>query len=188
MKHLPTCLLICLAAALAGCETLSPAECATADWRQLGQQDGGRGEPDRSADYFESCSKAKIAVDTNAYRTGRAEGLQSFCRPANAINEGLGGRAYRGVCPIALDASFRSIHDISLKVHEARQNINRIQRDQANMQSELSNPKTSDERRFVLRDLLSRSDRQLRDARNYLGSSEFQFNQMQGDLRARGLL
>lgn len=92
MKWTASYLVLLVAMLLAGCESLSPAECATANWRELGLQDGGRGEPDRAAGYFESCAKANIAVDVNTYRAGRAEGLQSYCRPANALSEGLAGR------------------------------------------------------------------------------------------------
>lgn len=52
-------------------------------------------------------------MDVNTYRAGRAEGLQGYCRPANALNEGLAGRSYRSVCPPPLDQSFRSIYDIA---------------------------------------------------------------------------
>ena len=50
MKWTSACLILPIAVFLMGCESLSPAECATANWRELGLQDGGRGEPDRAAD------------------------------------------------------------------------------------------------------------------------------------------
>ena len=126
MKWTSACLILPIAVFLTGCESLSPAECATANWRELGLQDGGRGEPDRAADYFESCSKAKIAVDVNTYRAARAEGLQSYCRPASALSEGLAGRSYAGVCPPPLDQSLRSIYDIARRAQDTTQSMNRI--------------------------------------------------------------
>ena len=151
-------------------------------------QDGGRGEPDRAADYFESCSKAKVAVDVNTYRAARAEGLQSYCRPANALSEGLAGRSYAGVCPPPLDQSFRSIYDIARRAQDTTQSMNRIQQQQDQMQAELTNPRTANDRKATLRDLLNRSDRQLRDARNAQRDAETQLDRMRQDMQRRGVL
>lgn len=188
MKTSAICLLVAAATLLAGCESLSPAECATANWRELGLQDGARGSSDRSASYFESCSKVNIAVDVNGYRASRAEGLQSYCRPANALSEGLAGRSYAGVCPPPLDQSFRSIYDIAWRAQDTTQSMNRIQQQQDQMQNELANPKTANDRKATLRDLLSRSDRQLRDARNAQRDAETQLDRMRLDMQRRGLL
>lgn len=188
MKWTTSCLVLLMAMFLAGCESLSPAECATANWRQLGLQDGGRGEPDRAAAYFESCSKVNIAVDVNTYRAGRAEGLQGYCRPANALSEGLAGRSYRGVCPPPLDQSFRSIYDIAWRAQDTSQAVLRLQREQDKMQAEVTNSKTADDRKATLRDLLTRSDRQIRDARNAQRDAETQLERMRQDMQRRGVL
>ena len=188
MKWTTSCLILVMALFLAGCESLSPAECATANWRDLGLQDGARGSPDRSASYFESCSKVNIAVDVNSYRASRAEGLQSYCRPANALNEGLAGRSYAGVCPPPLDQSFRSIYDIAWRAQDTRQAVNRLQQQQDQMQNELTNAKTANDRKATLRDLLSRSDRQLRDARNAQRDAETQLDRMRLDMQRQGVL
>ena len=188
MKWTSSCLILLMVVFLTGCESLSPAECATANWRQLGLQDGGRGDPDRAAGYFESCSKVNIAVDVNSYRAGRAEGLQGYCRPANALSEGLAGRSYHGVCPPPLDQSFRSVYDIAWRAQDTSQAMNRIQREQDKMQSELTNPKTADDRKVTLRDLLNRSDRQIRDARNAQRDAETQLDRMRQDMQRRGVL
>ena len=187
-KTTAVCMVLAATALLAGCESLSPAECATASWRDLGLQDGARGEPDRAADYVESCTKAKVAVDVNAYRAARADGLQSYCRPANALSEGLAGRSYRGVCPPPLDQSFRSVHDIASRARETNQNVARLQREQDQMQIELTNSKTANDRKATLRDLLNRSDRQLRDARNAQRDAETQLDRMRLDMQRRGVL
>lgn len=188
MKGMTSCVVLLIALFLAGCESLSPAECATANWRQLGLQDGGRGENDRAAAYFESCSKANIAVDVNNYRAGRAEGLQGYCRPANALHEGLAGRSYRGVCPPPLDQSFRSIYDIAWRAQDTSQAMARLQHQQDQMQAELTNPKTANDRKATLRDLLNRSDRQMRDARNAQRGAETQLDRMRQDMQRSGVL
>lgn len=172
---------------LAGCASMSPSECATADWRQRGEQDGRQGEEDRSASYHEACSKAGIRVDVATYRAGRTLGLQSYCRLGNAITEGLAGKPYDGVCPQPTDQSFRSIHAIAFRVQEATQNVSRLRNEQDRLQAELTSDKTANDRKVTLRDLLNRSDRQLRDARNAQFAAEQQFNAMSEDMRRRGI-
>jgi hypothetical protein len=80
MKRITIYMALLLTVFLTGCETLTPAECATANWQQLGQMDGSRGEPDRAAQFFESCSKVNIAVDAASYRRGRANLMPTFAR------------------------------------------------------------------------------------------------------------
>ncbi len=183
-----TRLLLCLVPAfLAGCESMSPSECATADWRQRGMQDGQAGSEDRSASYYESCSKAGIRADVNTYRAGRAQGLQSYCRLGNAITEGLAGKSYGDVCPQAVGQSFKSIHAIAYRAQDTSKNVARLRREQDKLQAELVSDKTANDRKATIRDLLSRSDRQLRDARNAQYDAEQQFNAMSEDMRRRGI-
>jgi len=178
--------LLAVSALLAGCESLSPAECATADWRQLGVQDGSRGRTDRAADYYESCAKAGIAVNVAVYRAGRDQGLQSYCQPANALNEGLAGNSYEGVCPAPMDQNFRNIHGIAWREQDARNTLARMQNEQDRMQSELRDSKTNEDRKRMLRDQLSRSDRRVEDARNALRDASYQLDRLRSDMRQRG--
>lgn len=168
---------------LVGCESLSPAECATANWHQLGVQDGQRGRSDRAADYHESCSKAGIGVDLTGYRIGRSEGLQSYCRLDNAINEGLAGRSYEHVCPAQMESNFQLFHEAGYRVQNARSNLTRQQREQDQFQSELRNDKTAEDRKRTLRDSLRNSDRRIDDARSALRSAEFNLDRLRQDLR-----
>ena len=188
MKLTPAKWLLCfIPAVLAGCASMSPSECATADWRQRGEQDGRQGNEDRSASYFEACSKAGIGVDVTTYRSGRALGLQSYCRLGNAITEGLAGRPYGDVCPQPTDQSFKSIHAVAFRVQETQKNVSRLRYEQDRLQAELVSDKTANDRKVTLRDLLNRSDRQLRDARNAQFAAEQQFNAMSDDMRRRGI-
>ena len=166
---------------------MSPSECATADWRQRGEQDGQQGRGDRSASYHEACSEAGVMVDVNTYRAGRAQGLQSYCRLGNAINEGLAGRAYGNVCPEPIGQSFKAIHAIAFRAQETTQNLTRLRREQDRLQAELTADTTANDRKVTIRDLLNRSDRQLRDARNAQFAAEQQLNGMSEDMRQRGI-
>ena len=180
-------LTLLLPALLVGCETLSPAECATANWRQLGVQDGNRGRSDRAADYYESCQKAGIGVDVASYRQARSEGLQNYCQYANAIREGLAGRPYGGVCPAPFDPTFRALHDAAYQAQSSHDEVQRLQNEQDRWQYELRDGKTPEERRRALRDLLSRSDRRMEDARRSQRDNEFRLDRLQRDLRLQGI-
>jgi Protein of unknown function (DUF2799) len=171
---------------LSACESLTPAECATADWRQLGLQDGTKGSTDRAADYYDACTKAGFKVDVATYRAGRNAGLQGYCRADNAVSEGLAGRSYAGVCPPALDANFRTFHDIAYRQQDDRKTLARLQRDQDKMQAELRDAKTAEDRKETLRDQLSRMDRRLEEARDNVRTSDARLDRLRRDLNLRG--
>ncbi len=175
--------LAALLALLAGCEAMTPAECATADWGRRGFDDGSKGQADRSADYYESCSKSGQRVEVAIYRAGRDQGLIAYCQLDNAINEGLAGRSYGGVCPPQLDSNFRIFHQEGYAVQDLRKTVERLQREQRAMDAELRDSKTSDARRAELRELLSRSDRRIADARDALQAAQRHLDRLRNDLR-----
>jgi hypothetical protein len=179
--------IILLSALLSGCESMSPAECATANWRERGVQDGSRGSTDNAADYHESCSKAGVQMDLTSYRAGRAEGLQSYCRLGNAINEGQAGRGYNDVCPAPQGQNFKIFHAIAYREQEARKTLARLQNEQKQWEQELLNDKTPDKRKVTLRDQLWRSDRSIADARAELRAAQYQLERLRNDLRQQGL-
>ena len=172
-----------IATLLAGCEAMTPAQCATADWGQRGLHDGSSGRTDRSADYYESCSKTGQRVDVGNYRAGRDRGLLSYCRLDNAINEGLAGRSYAGVCPPHLDQNFRAFYQAGYAEFYARDAVARVLREQRDMETELRDPKTSNDRRTQIRDLLSRSDRRIADARDAQQVAQRRLDRLRNDLR-----
>ena len=176
-----------LSALLSGCESMSPSECATANWRDRGVQDGSRGSTDQAANYHESCSKAGVQMDLASYRAGRAEGLQRYCRPGNAINEGQAGRSYHDVCPAPQGQNFKIFHAIAYREHEARKTLARLQDEQKQWEQELLNDKTPVKRKATLRDQLWRSDRSIADARDELRSAQYKLDRLRSDLRQQGL-
>ena len=151
--------LAALLALLAGCEAMTPAECATADWGRRGFDDGSKGQ------------------------AGRDQGLIAYCQLDNAINEGLAGRSYGGVCPPQLDSNFRIFHQEGYAVQDLRKTVERLQREQRAMDAELRDSKTSDARRAELRELLSRSDRRIADARDALQAAQRHLDRLRNDLR-----
>lgn len=118
---------LALAALLAGCTTMSPQECKTANWQDVGHRDGRDGKSltmleTRTSD----CAEAGVRVDSTAYLRGRDTGLRSFCRIENAGPLGLNGGSYEGVCPPQVDAEFRRHFQAGRAVYSARAEVNRI--------------------------------------------------------------
>ena len=72
-------------------------------------------------------------------------------------------------------------------MEEARQNVSRLRYEQDRLQAELTSDKTVDDRKVTIRDLLNRSGRQLREARNIQLAAEQQFNAMSEDMRRCGI-
>ncbi len=163
---------------LSGCESLSPAECATANWQQLGVQDGSRGVADRAASYHESCSKAGVQVDLARYRAGRVQGLQSYCQLDNAVREGMAGRSYDGVCTGPGEPTFRRFHQAGRDEYQAREEISRLRREQDNLDRELRDPKTSADRQRQVRDQLRQSDRRMQSARDGLRDAQYRIDRL----------
>jgi Protein of unknown function (DUF2799) len=108
MRWLPLTMLLC---ALAGCAGMDAEECASADWRAIGYEDGIQG---RSAAAFgthrKACAGHSVRADFDAYLAGRAEGVAQFCRPQNGYQRGLQGEAYAGICPLELEGPFLAAH------------------------------------------------------------------------------
>lgn len=97
MKH--ALFLLVAGLLLQGCATMSVDECATADWRALGFEDGSRGETLAKADRRgQACAKHGYAMDRNSYESGRHDGLDLYCVPSTGYAIGEAGRAYNGIC------------------------------------------------------------------------------------------
>ncbi len=108
-RILATMLLLALGACAGG--GMDSAECATADWRAIGYEDGAQGH---SPDYFghrrKACAEHGVTANFDAYLAGRAEGLAHFCRSQNGYRLGTRGYRYSGVCPAGLEGAFLAAH------------------------------------------------------------------------------
>ncbi|MGB0865957.1 MAG: DUF2799 domain-containing protein, partial [Granulosicoccaceae bacterium] len=108
---------------LVGCATLNKRECASANWRDIGKQDGIEG---RQSSYFakhqKACAKHNYPVDSNAYHAGRDQGLLTFCTAKNGYLTGLYGREYYGVCPDNMEPSYIKsyINGLKLRLDELK--------------------------------------------------------------------
>ena len=120
-------------------------------------------------------------MDLTGYRIGRSEGLQSYCRLDNAINEGLAGRSYEHVCPAQMESNFQLFHEAGYRVQNARSTLFwwRVR----NRPVEPAHRAAVDPDYPHLRDTLRNSDRRIDDARSALRSAEFNLDRLRQDLR-----
>jgi hypothetical protein len=126
MRRLPLTILLC---ALAGCAGMDAEECASADWRAIGYEDGIQG---RSAAAFgthrKACAGHGVRADFDAYLAGRAEGVAQFCRPQNGYQLGAQGQHYSGICPAALEPAFLAAHAEGYGLYERGAALDQIRK------------------------------------------------------------
>ena len=108
-----------LAISLSACGTvMSENECATADWRALGELDGAQGLTFQQFDErTEACAKFGFNADQAAYDRGRYAGLERYCSPESAFETGRLGEPYRGVCRPEDEEAFLSEFDLGLELY-----------------------------------------------------------------------
>ncbi|HHJ17490.1 MAG TPA: DUF2799 domain-containing protein [Gammaproteobacteria bacterium] len=110
-----------------GCASLSKDECQTANWKTIGYEDGVQGKAEaRIGAHRKACAEYGVAPDLEAYRSGRDEGLASFCQPGNGYQQGRSGKQYAGVCPDQLEADFLQAYRDGRKLYELETEISRL--------------------------------------------------------------
>jgi hypothetical protein len=128
MKLYPALVLLaCLV--LSSCQTMSKEECAVADWRVIGEQDGAAGynPQERFARHVKACTKAGVAADQTAWYQGYQQGLPRYCTPLNGLSVGSQGQSYANVCPLNLEAGFREGYDLGRVHYEKKSEINSLE-------------------------------------------------------------
>lgn len=123
---------------LSGCATLNKEECLTADWYQIGYEDGARGYPDtRIASHREACAKHGIAPDFRSYQDGHAEGVIRFCTPRNGFEQGKKGYNYSGICPTSLEPGFLDGYDAGRQIYAAVSAVRSLEGEQRRNENEI---------------------------------------------------
>jgi hypothetical protein len=108
-----------IALVLQGCASLTPEQCMRADWRRIGISDGINGiGATRINDHAKACTAHGIQPDLNAYLNGRAEGLLSYCQPANGFALGRRGMSANAAeCAAHLRPGFTEQHRRGSVIH-----------------------------------------------------------------------
>lgn len=117
-------LVLVAALTLSGCELgppMSPAECAAADWRVIGFEDGSQGT---SASHFgaraQACANAGYTADQTAYAEGHSNGVRRFCRPERGYRLGEEGGSLEVSCPDDLAVAFEDAYREGRRLYGAR--------------------------------------------------------------------
>jgi len=168
-----------VALAMSSCASMSPKQCQSADWRAIGDSDGGGGYPMSRLDaHAKACAKLAITPDPNLYAEGREQGLKRYCTEMRGFSEGRYGRSYSYVCPQPAEAAFLGGYVDGERVFRAEQRLRLAKMDlsiadqradkrarQADgVEEELRNPKLTEEQTRELRDRLARLRRERREA------------------------
>ena len=109
-----------------------------------------------------------VIPDEKRYLQGRQEGLAEYCRPDNALQEGLAGRPYADVC----DAAFKRIYQAAYAVASLKRRISNNLDEVSRKETELRDQKTSDSKRNQLRSEMRELDRRRESLRDDLFSAE----------------
>jgi hypothetical protein len=160
---------------LAGCATIPEEQCAKVDWYDLGFSDGRAGRPtDRILRHREACAGVNVVPDEKRYLQGRQVGIAEYCRPENALREGLAGRPYADVC----DATFKRIHQAAYAVASLKKRINNNLDEVSRKETELRDQKTSDSKRSQLRSEMRDLDRRRESLRDELFTAERELDRL----------
>jgi len=131
---------IVLAVLVSGCASgLSKDECHAVDWRTIGYEDGTNGQPEaRISKHRKACARHGVALELDAYRDGRAEGIIQYCQPGNGYRQGRTGKQYAGVCPQELEPDFLGAYSHGRELYDLRANVQRIERKLRNKRARLT--------------------------------------------------
>lgn len=124
LSTLVTVLTVFYLVSLTGCASMSKGECHTADWYQVGFNDGNSATGSRIDAHYDACSEHGVQVDQNKYRQGYAQGLRNFCVPRNGWLRGSIGRSYSNFCAADLEQSFVSAYKAGMDYFRMQQDIN----------------------------------------------------------------
>ena len=128
---------------LSGCATLNKNECLTADWYQIGYEDGARGFPDtRISSHREACAKHGISPDFRAYQDGHEEGVIRFCTPRNGFEQAQRGYNYSGICPPSLEGGFLDGYDAGRQIYAVTSAVRNFQSEQSNNENKIESLQT----------------------------------------------
>ncbi|MGF1784652.1 DUF2799 domain-containing protein [Photobacterium swingsii] len=109
---------------LSGCASMSPDECKTADWYQVGYQDGVNGNnPSIINDYSKDCAEAGVSADHARWKEGFDKGTILYCSPDNGYQVGIAGKEYYGVCQ---SEQFVKNYQLGHQQYQVQQRINEI--------------------------------------------------------------
>jgi hypothetical protein len=157
---------------LGSCATLNEEECMSANWLELGRQDGAAGRPMSHIDaHRRACEKHELPIEQQQWEVGWNEGIRVYCTAENGLLQGQQGRSYANSCPPELKTGFETAYFVAKRLHDARQSRDRLQSEIDSLESEIRS-ETDRETRRALRDRLDILRADLRNAERRLWEAE----------------
>ncbi|QIO06220.1 DUF2799 domain-containing protein [Acinetobacter shaoyimingii] len=132
---------------ISGCATLSPQECQTANWKQIGEKDGQAGRPNRLAQHYKACSKVNIVPNQSLYESGYRQGQKYYCQPHVIYEYALKGSGGYRVCPVDQQADLRPFYDIPNDYYQAKNKRDSVLKELDKYQDYLLDKKLTQEKR-----------------------------------------
>lgn len=119
---------------------VQPVDCASADWRAFGHEDGVTGRaPKHLGKRIDACmAEAPQDASLVEYRAGRATGLALYCTDERGFAVGRAGEPYNGVCPPETEPQFLAAYDDGHALYALEQAALDARRDYERATSELS--------------------------------------------------
>ena len=148
MRYLAAIALLLL---LAACATLSEDECRSADWYQIGREDGANGRKlDFILQHAKACNEFGIKPIASEWRKGREEGLKLYCTRENAYRVGTRGHILSAVCPAEGLSQLERANERGLRYNRIRQEMSEIQNEISQLGVEISRLPAGDPSRAAL--------------------------------------
>lgn len=127
--------IIIISSLLGSCATMSPKECKTADWREVGYSDALNGKQVQLSGHRDACAKVKITPDTSRYMSGYKAGERQFCNYDNGLKLGKKGHSAHNLCASpGLGREFfegydkgKRIYDVDKKIKDKESEIEKIE-------------------------------------------------------------
>lgn len=159
---------------LATCATLDREQCASVDWRRLGESDGAAGRhPSHVEAHRRSCAEHKLPIDETSWRMGWERGITFYCTPQNGLSVGLEGGYYADSCPADLSADFTGAYRVAKRLHDARSSRDQYERELRDLEARW--------RRESDREKRAALDREIDDKRRWLRGAEQRVREAQRD-------
>jgi hypothetical protein len=115
---------------LSGCATMSPEECAVADWERIGESDARAGH---GTAYFarraSDCAEAGYPADQAAWTSGWDVGITWFCTRNNGFRQGVNGHRYDQVCPGHIEQEFLDGYETGHAIYQYSSRVERTASD-----------------------------------------------------------
>lgn len=128
MKKIILCAVVL---ALVGCGSNPVKEnCARADWKTMGSDDGFAGEPaETSTVRIRECPPLAEKANIDQYTAGYIEGIKYYCSYEGGKKAGEKGKPYKpGACPLELSKDFIKGYQEGRDQWEANRSMKQAQR------------------------------------------------------------